>query len=612
MTTRTVYYKFQAENNQSEVVVQSATLLHICSFRKDVIEKIFGIFEKLLRSGIESAKINIVPEGTVIEKKFRLISPTEIEITISDQNLRLDFTQFTVKTDEKNLGGFCEPKKLYTSLAGTALSIMYIFQKGLIPNMLPGEGKLMYRFGIYKDYMIQLKEFTESLRTKYPLVFSPNNAPKQLFQHHAICLVRHIMSMDIGDKASHPDANAKFLNLLRRLLNPRNYAEQAQKYVSADPMTQQVRDFADEIVMWIFTKADLHTSQKKVFHRLISKHHDLGIDLETSVLNTNDKITDFPKCTLPLPRRTDYYTVGNLPHQLFTLKCGNKTTAFIHTPSVFLLRDIDQYLNTPLEERGKLVEIIPEASRFLDILDREGKRLLWINTMMHHDDPNKNIHEHSFRRVFYEMLSSKNSATYLGVNRNSSLYASSDGYSDEIDNNMQQWNYFIATLMDVWSGKTYSSCDFDERKGKDLDLLKVNLMILLNDVKTHYFPELKTISNQDRIIFQELAFIEMIDQELLDGYDFLAVSCFSTFDRGPSLYNLLRLKYILKERSELTPEDLLDLVHGLFVHSFFVEERNPAIERLGGFLLAADIMMKRGPMVPKEKLKSLLPGNTSG
>lgn len=475
-----------------------------------------------------------------------------------------------------------------------------LFLAACILSVLNGEvevkprpiiGQNVFELGIYSAYLLQLKQHLQSVAERYPLLFKPDASSKMLYQHRAIQLVRHILEINVKKTALLPDAHAKILNFLRFII------KELKESGDGSPLHKEIKSFVRQLCHWMFTGPSLEEAWVPILAMLTADKNtlefkDLLGDLREACRRISTRY-DFRQAAHV--SRTDFHIKGYLPSKLWTVSHEvngqSKVSQFIRMPNGSFCLDAASF-----DE----FDLLPELIQFAKAIELQGKTFLYINLMRTKNEDARKIVEGSMSDAIHDLeyAIKGNNVVVFSLDRNSNFYWSNDQFSDEKAPHLKVTAKFIeAFVCHLFNPDGEQPCVWSEMTGLQLADYKKNLGNLCNAVHAHYFDNCPELSPFMRTVFQELTFVEFVDQEVtINKYDYLTAACQASVDRGPSFYALLFLKQLLKQASHTNPQEIQRLITMLLINALLTENRLPYQDRIEVFLAAAEIMIKKGPM----------------
>ena len=126
--------------------------------------------------------------------------------------------------------------------------------------------------------------------------------------------------------------------------------------------------------------------------------------------------------------------------------------------------------------------------------------------------------------------------------------------------------------------------------------IKQRLDKCIQTVHSHYFKDAAELNSEQRNIFNELVYLELLDQDAeLNMYDYITAFCQASADRGPSFLTLWRLKHLVDSCTPLNGEVLQQLLATLFGNALLTENLSTHPERALIFYKTAQVLLLAGP-----------------
>lgn len=481
--------------------------------------------------------------------------------------------------------------ELFLRFASTAFCALFGKRLPTRPSY-PGSG--VFDFGLFVSYMKQLKEFVKSRESAYPLLFVPDASSKQLYQHRAISLVRHIMDFDEAKKGLWAVSHTKTLNFLRQVLKG------VKKCGDDTLLHKQIQGFTQELSSWFFTGPNLEAAWQLI---LLFKSNSFEKSDHLNVVHAvnnvyNEVLAKFEQVKIENRSSTDLHILGYLPSKLWTVPhpASGKLLQALRMPNATYRVE---------DERGIHFRLMLEFKAFIRALSEQGKRLLYINLMSTSDDKNRGILEGMMSNAIHsaEFLINGKTVVVYSFDRNSDFYYQEKEFSDAVAPELKVASHYKMRLhKHLLDTDRQKPCQWSWQKHSYFDLVR-DIEVLIRSVHSHYFENVAELTESMRRVFNELVFLEFADHELeQEGYDFFTAACQASADRGPSFMALWYLKLLIKSNLQLDVEAIKRLVAMLLTNAMLTEHRLPYQDRVQTFMNAAELMLKRGPM-PKLLIK---------
>ncbi len=433
------------------------------------------------------------------------------------------------------------------------------------------DGELVFSSGVFEAFKSQIEKFTTELLEQYPKL---KNTPQMLefsqyiFREHK---ERALHEMQIDSLRSALATEKK------------------------DPLMDE---FVGKWIEKLFTTVNLETAWQKFLEGYVP---NLGVENCITIAETLDAVhaalEKNPKLkgSFPYPA-FDQISLGNLPSNLWTIDHGNgRCSQFIRMANCTHIEFLDRLT------KKKKITIQPEFVRFLQELQKQGKRFLYINQMITKGDYYENF-EPLLKEAFQTQVDLTNiihqleteygltNIDVVTLDRNSEFYHCRNEGASANDPDLENILYFKGACLDNLFYKG-SECPCIWPKRMDKEKLIKDIKEIIENVHKKYFPNKEELNDVQRNVFQDLVMKDLVRYFCIESNcDYYTIACQSSIDRGPSLSALHYWDEVIKKGQNKNSVEILRTVVMFFVNAILMSNRLPHDERVVTFYETLKVM----------------------
>ncbi len=582
-----ISYKMVGFNFQDEQVFNHDQILGILNGKHDLINLFNSIVDMLREAGQKELNAVFVHTSRINGKCAVSRQRSKIKIPIQDVNQVFCRIAFKADVEIPLPAGPFDGQNIafdfYDFMHGLvkqcSQEIEVISGKPRISRVsLPSCYENLFQNGVYKEYRTKMKAYFQSIKGQFRIILVPPEGD-DIFKEAVYRLVTQIYDLDLEKADDFRELHRTMVTGLRSILGLKDSTP-------AGEYKDQAILLIEEITCWIFEKAKIKDELQSTIKRYLPELDSLiSNGLTRSFGKVWNQLTKV--VCLKGSRKTpgsDLHSRGSLIYNLWHydyLGKEGKTTQFIRMSNPTIASICN---NKP--------QIISELIHFLRVQQRQGKSFLYVNLMVAKGDDD----EVPLSNALHELETEYDltNITVISLDRNSDAIRVLKDYIDDVSDAFvkddKEYRKFLGDHVkqngsNRWSPKL------------DLGAFKSKVQLIIDNAHYHYFKGQKNLIDKDREDLNELVNMEIVDDLIGDyGFDFVAIGCRATVDRGPSLYTLLYIKHLLKEYGKLSTAHVEYIYAMLFSNGILTENRLINRSRAEVFRRAAARLIACGPM----------------